>query len=478
MNRLLRLFLIVVGVLLGGLTVVRVFQSWPNDSHLDHVSGAWIALAGDLRHGIFYRASFGADGYGGTRFFPLFFTLHALGIRLLGGWRAPGYVLSATSVVLLLAGVFYLLRQLQVQRWLAVASCLVVLAGSSVQDSLLTIREDGMAAMFNVFGVALCAGPQVSRRRIWLAALLFTCAFATKETSVFGAAAIFLWLLVSKRFKLALEFGVAAGLGYWVVIATMYFGSHARAFESMRLTLATGTDFRSLLKSPVTMVEAMNSYRAEMVMLILGGAALLMTSLGRVIRLPSLLFICTLAVTLVIFSSEGTAGNHLIDLLVASVGMFTVWAAEMPSPEIGLPVLAMTTLVAWLGVLVQHGYDDAVPVRSQLQAIVEKIGPTDKPILADNPLVPIVAGQRPYVLDAFMFRVLQEQVPHFGDPMWQALKARRFGAVVLVDNPDSDEGKDTYSNYHFGDDFMELMRQNYVPAGSVGTQYLFLPREK
>ena len=63
-----------------------------------------------------------------------------------------------------------------------------------------------------------------------------------------------------------------------------------------------------------------------------------------------------------------------------------------------------------------------------------------------------------------MFRVLQERVPNFGDPMWQMLRQRRFGAVVLVDNPDSEEGKDTYSNYHFGDAFMEVLRQNYEPA--------------
>jgi hypothetical protein len=111
-----------------------------------------------------------------------------------------------------------------------------------------------------------------------------------------------------------------------------------------------------------------------------------------------------------------------------------------------------------------------------LQEIIHAVGSPERPILSDNPLVPLSAGQRPYVLDAFMFRVLQERVPHFGDPMWQMLKERRFAAVVLVDNPDSDEGKDTYSNYHFGDDFMELMRQNYEKAGSAGTEYIFLPR--
>jgi hypothetical protein len=61
--------------------------------------------------------------------------------------------------------------------------------------------------------------------------------------------------------------------------------------------------------------------------------------------------------------------------------------------------------------------------------------------------------------------------------MWLMLKERRFGAVVLVDNPDSDQGKDTYSNYHFGDDFMAVLRQNYEPAGSAGTEYIFVPRK-
>ena len=116
-----------------------------------------------------------------------------------------------------------------------------------------------------------------------------------------------------------------------------------------------------------------------------------------------------------------------------------------------MSLLASASLVAWLGLMVQHRYDDLVPVHSQLQEIVRAAGNSGRPILSDNPLVPLEAGQRPYVLDAFMFRVLQERVPNFGDPMWQMLKQRRFGAVVLVDNPDSEEGKDTYSNYHFGD---------------------------
>jgi len=470
MKKLPQVLVVAVGLLLVGLTVLRITQSWPNDSHLDHVSGAWVALAADLRAGIFYRAPFGPEGYGGTRFFPFFFCLQALGIVLSGSWRFSGYILSAISIVALLAGVFYLLRRLGVDVWLSVAGCAAVLAGSSVQDAFLTIREDGLAAALNVWGVALCVG-EASRRKLYFAALLFALAFATKEASVFGAGAVILSLLLNKKFKDASHLFAATTVGYLAVVAGMYTVSAGRAFEGLRLTLATGSGLLPLLNSPVTMVEAMNGYREEMIVLTLGLTALLVSRKP----FPSLLFLCTLAVTLVIFSSEGTAGNHLIDLLVASVVIFTVWMSEFP--DIGVCLLASASLVAWLGIMVQHRYDDKVAVHAQLQEIVHAIGSSDKPILSDNPLVPLFAGQRPYVLDAFMFRVLEERLPNFGDPMWQMLKERRFAAVVLVDNPDSEEGKDTYDNYHFGNDFMEVMRQNYQPAGSAGTEYIFLPKK-
>jgi hypothetical protein len=166
MKKLPQVLVVAVGSLLVGLTVLRITQSWPNDSHLDHVSGAWVALAADLRSGVFYRPPFGPVGYGGTRFFPLFFCLHAAGMAVTGSWRFSGYLLSAISIMLLLSGVYYLLCKLAVERWLCLAGCAAVLAGSSVQDAFLTIREDGLAAALNVWGVVLGV-EQPSRRRLY-----------------------------------------------------------------------------------------------------------------------------------------------------------------------------------------------------------------------------------------------------------------------------------------------------------------------
>ena len=158
-----RVTLGVAGVLLLGLTVLRAVECWSTDSHLDHVAGVWVAEAIDLTRGVFYRAPYGSCGYGGPRYFPLFFCVHGAAIKLFGAWRATGYALSAVSVVLLLVAVYYLTRRIGAARWLAVAACLAVLAGTSAQDALLTIREDAMAAMLNTR--PLCSrSPSRSRR--------------------------------------------------------------------------------------------------------------------------------------------------------------------------------------------------------------------------------------------------------------------------------------------------------------------------
>ncbi|HET7440406.1 MAG TPA: hypothetical protein VFJ47_03825 [Terriglobales bacterium] len=483
-DRLPRYLLMVVAVLLLTLTVARIARSWANDSHIEHVSAVWVAMALDLSHGTFYRAPFGPQGYGGTRFFPLYFVLHALFIKLLHGWRVGGYFLSAMSIVLLLTGVFYLLRRLGADRWIACACTLAVLAGASAQDSLLTIREDGMASMLNIWGVALCTTDQFSGRRLWAAATLFALAFATKETSLFGIAAIFLWLLLRRNVAAAWRLLALTGAECLVVVAVMYFASEGRAFEALRVALSAGMSFRSLLQSPATLVQTLNGYVAETVLLVLAVTALLLHFTGSAGRrfhsfsmsLTSLLFLCTLAVTLIIFSSEGTAGNHLLDLHVASVVLFGAWASEASLPQWGVAAPAIASLLAWFSLLPQHKQVDFVPLRKELQEIVRAIGSTSKPILSENPLVPITAGQQPYLLDPFMFRVMREKNPAVAESMWRMLAAKQFAAVVLMDDPDSDYGQDVYSHYHFGEGFVEQMRKYYEMADAPGEQYLFLPR--
>jgi len=386
--------------------------------------------------------------------------------------------LSAVSVVLLLIAVYYLSRRRGAARWLAVAACLAVLAGTSTQEALLTIREDAMAAMLNIWGIAICAGEYPNYRRVYYAAALFTLAFAIKETTVFGMAAVFLHLLLNQRRRSALHLLALTAGGHALVLAGIYLGSDGRAFEVFRLTAAAGINLRSILVSPSSMVDAMSGYSGEIILLALGTATLLVTGARNMRRIPPLLFICTLVVTVVIFSSDGIEGNHLIDLQVASAILVVDWALQAGTPEFAIAASAAACLIAWLALIVNYGSTDTVPVRAQLKDVIHVIGRTDQTILSENPLVPIVAGQQPYLIDPFAFRLMLEKRPSLGEPMWQMLHERRFAAVVLMHNPNSDEGRDFYAETHLGRGFIERLQQDYELAGTPGGQYLYLPQKR
>ncbi len=332
--------------------------------------------------------------------------------------------------------------------------------------------------MLNVWGVALCAGSEPNRRRLCATAVLFTLAFATKETTVFGLMAVFLSFLLTGSAQTARRLLAFTAAGYAVVLGAVYFGSHGRAYEVMRLTAAAGVGIPRIVNSAVELVDNLSSHLGEAILLAFGTAACLATPLARLGRIPPLLFLLTAIATCLIFSSEGTTGNHLIDLHVAAGVLLVSWAAtDEARLDIAVGALAAACLIAWLGLLMQHREGvDSVPVRAQVQEIVRSIGKTDAPILAENPLVAVVAGQQPYLLDAFLFRVIREKNPSFADPLWQMLHEKRFSAVVLIMDPDSEEGRTWYSTGHFGKGFVERLERDYERVGTREDQYLYQPR--
>ena len=81
-------------------------------------------MATDLKQGVFYRPLYDLRGYGGTRYFPLYFCLHALLLKLGMPVLASAYLLSAAAIVLLVLGILRLLRELGVEQWLAACAAI------------------------------------------------------------------------------------------------------------------------------------------------------------------------------------------------------------------------------------------------------------------------------------------------------------------------------------------------------------------
>jgi hypothetical protein len=479
-----RLFLIASVALIVLIAAMRAWVSWGSDAWINHPAGVLIAMAADLKNGIFYRPLYSAVGYGGTRYFPLYFVLHAglmkLGIPVLLG----AYLLSAASVAALLAGVFYLLRALGVEPWLAACSAASVLAAGCAQYSLLSPHADGMASALNVWGLAVSARPNPSYRKVLLASLLFTLAWSAKVTTVFGVAATFVWFLAAGIPQMAWALAAATGCGYLLVGGAMVLASQGRIVEIFKACATGGTNLLGIAAGPWNML--VQAARLDPAVLLF--ALLAMLALAHVVsttsfsqNLPALFLVAALVVTAVIYGSPGLNENHLLDVQVASVVLiaFCVAHAEVPLyKQLGTSVLALAILAATLPLLRQFKNRDLRFHRHRFQTVLDLVGDSGKPILAENPVVPVLAGQQSYVLDPWMLRLLRTRTPGFGDPLLEGLRHRTFGAVVLcMADPKTNFGRWWFETTHFGPGFASALNENYRLVKTVDDQKIYLPVE-
>ena len=100
-----------------------------------------------------------------------------------------------------------------------------------------------------------------------------------------------------------------------------------------------------------------------------------------------------------------------------------------------------------------------------------------QPLLAENSLLPVVAGQRPYLLDSYMFRILRDDDPSFGDRLWRDLRGRRFPAVILERDPHTERGSEWYRSGFFGRGFIDELERHYREVGRVGERVVYVPKQ-
>ena len=127
---LLKLYSAVIlgaSVLIPALLVVRVIRNFHYQFFLAHVEGIWLACANDFLHGVLYRPLFSPLGYGGTRYFPLYFILTGSFSRIFGSLETSALSIAALSVVFLVLGCYVLLRRLGVSWLLSVAAGTAIL---------------------------------------------------------------------------------------------------------------------------------------------------------------------------------------------------------------------------------------------------------------------------------------------------------------------------------------------------------------
>ena len=486
------LVLIAAALVLVG-TGWRLTVVLPRDSRLDLPSGVWLTLATDFADGTFYRplvsdiglapqqsGSLHAAGLGGTRYFPLHFVLHGALIKTgLDPIRA-GYVLTLASALGLLAGAYFLLRQLGLGRVICAGVAALALSTVCLQMAVSTIRGDLLPAALNVWGLALAVRGLASRRgagnRV-ATALLFALAFIAKVTTLFGAAAAVLAFLLSGRKAEGLKL-LATTLALMVIFFGIAFlASGGRIWTYMAACASGGLSWASIAHAPRMSYWVFMRDPLGMTFVTLAVGALLGSPRAAWRSLPGLALLITTLATMAMFCSPGVSYNHLMDCQVAAVVFFAWRSNEVPSwAAAGLATLALAAVLSMVNALFVLRGDDLRPARAELTEVAALTGPATLPLLTEVNVLPVMLGERPWLMDCYSFRVIARKRKDYAEPLWDALRAHRFRAVVLRTDPRTDDGRAWLRDMDFGPGFAVRLLADYRCLVEKDGYLIFVPK--
>ncbi|ABC83855.1 hypothetical protein [Anaeromyxobacter dehalogenans] len=491
------LAVVVPALLLVALTLARLPAAWDSGNALNHVSGAWMALADDLAHGTFYRPLASPElGYGGTRFFPLAFALHAGLLRLGAPLLASGYALSLAAGALLVLGGFLLARRMGLARAPAAAFAALALAGFAGQHALSAVRGDLLAVALQALGLAATlaadpdadAPPRPRRGRLALAALCFVLAFAAKPTALTAPAAAVAWLALRRAPRAALGLAAATAAGAATVTLATDLLSHGRFLSILAACAAGGAGPADLLRAPLRLVRLFLVEDRAGLVLVVAAAVALRAAAPRAwagwrapaaggLLLAALWVAAAALGLLAVLASPGTGVNHLLELeaagasaLAAAAGSRARSRRSSPWPGLGAPAAALAgALLAG----VTWRVDASSSRLGELRAVVSALPPG--PVLSEDPLLPLLAGERPLLLDAWMLRLSSAHDPALARPLLEALRAGAVPAVVLFQDLADPEADAWYGSGNLGAAPVAEIRGAYRRALWIGHYHVYQP---
>jgi hypothetical protein len=488
MSRSVNVLIACMVALTAAVLAVDSAISLASGTYLNLGSGVWLALARDTRDGVFYRPLWNGAEYGGTRYFPMLF-LPIAGLMRAGVAAVPaGVTVSMLGLAALGAAVALLLRRLAVAPALVALGTALAVAPYFVHQTAFAIRCEPIAAAFAIFGLAALVpldARSESTRRLLLAATLFVCAFMTKVTCVYAPAAATLTLLIAGRRTAALKLATATALGGVLFLVVLHLVSNGRAIESFRACALAGSSVWSLMTPAaiVRLVQLLGTSHLLTAVFLMTAAAIVL-SRRRWPELPVLYVVMACGVTAVIFTSPGTIlTSQIVDAYVAAVVLLTTIAAAQSGwrrPAACGVLIALTLWAAAQNIVRISQMVDQDVVRSgresrgQLVAAVNRCG--DR-IASESPLIPVLAGRRPVLLDPFAFHVVALNRPDIGDDLVERIRRREFGCVVLEQDPGSPKGRAWYTNVNLTENVMDAVLQHYTLDRTIAGERFYRPEQ-
>ena len=353
--------------------------------------------------------------------------------------RVAGLSFTLPRLVALLCGIaIALLLVLLTRRWsgstlLAVAFGLYFIANGVTRAWMPLLRVDLLAIALSLAGLWLCAR---SEGRAWLpCSVTFALALFVKYTALAAPAACVLYLLTRREFRRAsLLAGTLAALclaGFaWMQAAT-----GGLFFFHMFRTHPDPYTFRRLFGIFI-LVEPSVVALAPMLL------AFFLTRARR--NLFVLLYLlCSIGVVMMTGGKAGSFINHFLEpiaacLLAAALG-YKSWAESPRAPRL-LPLMPLLAGLVALYLSDAFTHDArVVPLNvSACPAVYQLVRESPaKFVLSENVGALVLAGREPWVSNPFVLNQLVRHHELPADPLEQMLAQRKFGMIVLTNDPET-----------------------------------------
>jgi hypothetical protein len=325
------------------------------------------------------------------------------------------------------------------------------------------------------------------RRRLLWAGLLCALALFSKQSALWGPAAIGVWLFVRDR-RAAMRF-VAAFLGSAAsVFAVAVAVTHGRILPVLGLTfsgeLGNGVS-RSLTALGWFPVGAIPWVLLTPFVVL----ALVRAVRGRRLSLFQLSLIGAFAILAVVLSDVGTSWNHSLDVVVLASLVAGELVGSLPQASgsgtwiRGAMVVTITVSMVLSGALMM-----ASPVSKAIHQLARGTAPDalavpplrrfihpGDAVLSQDPSIPVLWGHRPVIEDPFMLLRVGRDHPAWLRPLLASIRSHRFDEVILM------EGIDTappwyFSEWEMGSPVIRAVRASYRFEARAEGYYVYVPR--
>jgi hypothetical protein len=411
--------------------------------HLNFATGVYAALAARLDNGLLYPALYDGAHYGGTRYMPLFFGLHAGLAHFTGEYILSGKLIALALSVVLCIQLYRIVRGFGCGRGVSLALASLGLVTQSGYLVATSIRADLLAVVLQLGAIQVARGGGSAPRAVGVG-VLCTLALLAKFTAAWAPAAILIVYLVKHR-RASMVF-LASWLGTLAVaLLCLHWGTSGRMLDSFRAGAVQNVGVVSVLKSPIAFLARLGrGGAAEAFLIPLAILECVLAIRQRRFTIYHGALLLSLPILLVIFTDLGADFNHLLDLVVLAVPLAGSLWASLPSTDrahvavrAGLAVAVCWVLfMCWTATL-------GNPLRDVVSAWIRP-GKTSFPakplaglvsentsLLCEDPWIPVSRNLAPTIIDPYAVACMTRTHPQLYAELVKRVEAGAFDQVVL-----------------------------------------------